>query len=187
MVFFLLSPQIAMRPFHHLVRLASRQSLLVFLRRFSRSWSPARGLQSSIRDHGFSRATRRADEDVLKIRLPQALPDIFTGLKVGAALSSTPPCGEFVASTAARLSLRNQRQSRDPHVIRHHRVLSLPGSGLLLVRSSSASRFRGTLAATQRETPEQAKSRDATDESKLCGRACLRHSVVVSVRPETPS
>lgn len=35
----------------------------------------------------------------LKIRLPQALPDIFTGLKVGAALSATAAIvAEFVAS-----------------------------------------------------------------------------------------
>ncbi len=35
----------------------------------------------------------------LKIRLPQALPDIFTGLKVGAALSATAAVvAEFVAS-----------------------------------------------------------------------------------------
>ena len=34
-----------------------------------------------------------------KIRLPQALPDIFTGLKVGAALSATAAVvAEFVAS-----------------------------------------------------------------------------------------
>ena len=57
----------------------------------------------------------------VKIRLPQALPDIFTGLKVGAALAATAAVvAEFVASNKGLgyLLLRVQRQSRDGDGVR---------------------------------------------------------------------
>ena len=48
----------------------------------------------------FARTTGAGEWKMFfKIRLPQALPDIFTGLKVGAALSATAAVvAEFVAS-----------------------------------------------------------------------------------------
>ena len=60
-----------------------------------------RGLQDRPTATSWTSRARpaRAAEDVLKIRLPQALPHIFTGLKVGAALAATAAVvAEFVAS-----------------------------------------------------------------------------------------
>ena len=88
---------------HHLVRLrlhaqaAAGVSAVVL----SDRGREHRGLQvGRSRNHGFRAHHRRGRWKMfVKIRLPQALPDIFTGLKVGAALSATAAVvAEFVAS-----------------------------------------------------------------------------------------
>jgi NitT/TauT family transport system permease protein len=88
---------------HHLVRLrlhaqtASRCSAVV-LSIVVASIAGFKSVDPEIMD--FARTTGAGEWKMFfKIRLPQALPDIFTGLKVGAALSATAAVvAEFVAS-----------------------------------------------------------------------------------------
>jgi NitT/TauT family transport system permease protein len=71
-----------------------------------------------------------------KIRLPQALPDIFTGLKVGAALSATAAVvAEFVASDRGLgyLLLQYNGNLDTPMVFSIIVVLSLIGLGVYYV------------------------------------------------------
>ena len=69
----------------------------------------------------------------VKIRLPPALPDIFTGLKVGAALAATAAVvAEFVASEQGPgLPFAGvQRQPRDRDGVRGDHRVSLIGLAL---------------------------------------------------------
>lgn len=88
-----------------------------------------KSIDPEIRD--FARTTGASGWNMfLKIQLPQALPDIFTGLKVGAALSATAAVvAEFVAADRGLgyLLLQYNGQFETPMVFAIIVVLSLLG------------------------------------------------------------
>ncbi len=113
----------------------------------------------------------------LKIRLPQALPDIFTGLKVGAALSATAAVvAEFVASDRGLGYLLQQYngQLETPMVFAIIVLLSLIGHRLLrrrdaraprhpLARLAAAGRRHGGLNAQTIKAPKRRRSLGGED------------------------
>ena len=90
----------------------------------------------------------------LRIRLPQALPNIFTGLKVGAALASTAAVvAEFVASDRGLgyLLLQYNGNLDTPMVFAVIVLLSLIGLAIYYRwRSSSASPSHGMFRSNPR-------------------------------------
>jgi len=137
-VFFQIVPKIAIAPlfiiwfgFGFLPKL-----LLVFLLSFFPVVvASIAGFKSADRDvMDFARTTGAGGWRLfLKIRLPQALPHIFTGLKVGAALSATAAVvAEFVASDRGLgyLLLQYNGQLDTPMVFATIVLLSLIGLGV---------------------------------------------------------